>query len=159
VQSGVHEQRSAVDSDQAGTKRRIILGIADIKKSAPRFDGACWFGLSGELGLTGAHDISGCAIFGWEMPFTWYVTFEVHKRGTLLKRRSPRASKLFETEEQAKDFARAKFNEGLIVHAGTIIPHLPRRTIPSSNVPAWLDGQPEQDDQDDAQGSDGEEPG
>jgi hypothetical protein len=93
------------------------------------------------------------------MTYTWYVTFEVHKRGTMLKRRSPRATRTFETEEQAKKFARAKFNEGLIVHAGTINPHLPRRTIPSSDIPAWLDDQREKEEQDDAQGSDRKEPG
>ena len=45
------------------------------------------------------------------MPYTWYVTFELHRRGTLLRRRSPRATKTFETEREAKDFARAKFND------------------------------------------------
>ena len=93
------------------------------------------------------------------MTYTWYVTFQAHKRGTLLKRRSPRATKTFETEEEAKVFARAKFNEGLIVYAGTIIPYKPRRTIPSSDIPAWLDDEREQRDQDDAQGSDRKEPG
>ena len=92
------------------------------------------------------------------MAYTWYVTFEVHKRGTLLRRRSPRATRTFETEAEAKDFARAKFNEGLIVYAGTVIPHKPRRTIPSSDIPAWLDDQRKRRDQDDAQGSDGKEP-
>ena len=93
------------------------------------------------------------------MAYTCRVTFEVHKRGTLLRRRSPRATRTFETEAEAKDFARAKFNEGLIVYAGTVIPHKPRRTIPSSDIPAWLDDQRKRRDQDDAQGSDGKEPG
>jgi hypothetical protein len=93
------------------------------------------------------------------MPSTWYVTFEVHKRGTLLSRRSPRATKTFETEREAKDFARSKFNEGLIVHAGTINPHLPRRTVPSSDISSWLDDPREHEDQDDAPGPDGKEPG
>jgi hypothetical protein len=93
------------------------------------------------------------------MTYTWYVTFQVHKRGTLLKRRSPRATRTFETEEEAKDFARAKFNEGLIVYAGTIIPHRPRRAIPSSDIPAWLDAERERQHQDSARGSDRKEPG
>lgn len=92
------------------------------------------------------------------MTYTWYVTFEVHKRGTLLKRRSPRATRTFETEAEAREFARAKFNEGLIVHAGTIIPHKPGRTIPSSDIPAWLDDHREQQDQNSPQGSDRKEP-
>jgi hypothetical protein len=94
-----------------------------------------------------------------KMTCSWYVTFEVQKRGVSARRRSPRATKLFESEEQAKDFARAKFNEGLIVHAGTIIPHSPRRSIPSGDIPGWLDDEREEGDQDDAQGSNGEAPG
>lgn len=93
------------------------------------------------------------------MTYTWYVTFEVHKRGTMLKRRSPRATRTFETEAEAREFARAKFNEGLIVHAGTIIPHKPGRTIPSSDIADWLDGEREQQDRDDAQGADKKGPG
>jgi hypothetical protein len=89
------------------------------------------------------------------MTYSWYVTFEVQKRGLSTKRRSPRATRIFETEKEAKDFAREKFNEGLIVHAGTIIPHLPRRTIPSSDIPSWLGD--EHEDPGDAQRSDGQE--
>jgi hypothetical protein len=92
------------------------------------------------------------------MPYSWYVTFEVQKRGVLLRRRSPRATETFETEEQAREFARAKFNEGLMVHAGTVNPYLPRRTIPLSDIPGWLDNQL-QDDLTDARGSGREEPG
>jgi hypothetical protein len=73
------------------------------------------------------------------MKHTWYVTFEVPTDGTLSRRRHPRLTKTFETEAAAKDFARIKFHEGLIVTAGTIIPHLPRAAIPSVNIPAWLE--------------------
>ena len=80
------------------------------------------------------------------MPHIWFVTFEVPKRGVLPKRRSPRMTKTFENEAEAKSFAQAKFDEGLIVHAGTINPHLPRQLISSRNLVSWLrDGQ-EQDD-------------
>jgi hypothetical protein len=61
----------------------------------------------------------------------------------LPRRRSPRATRRFETEKQARDFARAKFNEGLTVYAGTINPHLPRQLIPSKSIPSWL-GQAEE---------------
>jgi hypothetical protein len=40
------------------------------------------------------------------------------------------------------DFARTKFDGGLIVTAGTINPHLPRRAIPSGEIPAWLESDP-----------------
>jgi hypothetical protein len=77
------------------------------------------------------------------MPHSWFVTFEVPKRGVLPKRRSPRMTKTFEDEEGAKSFARARFDEGLIVHAGTINPHSPRQLISSRNILSWLHDQPE----------------
>ena len=72
------------------------------------------------------------------MNHTWYVTFEVPKDGTLVRRRSPRSTKMFETEAEAKEFARGKYEDGLIVSAGTVNPSLPRRAIPSSDIPDWL---------------------
>jgi hypothetical protein len=79
------------------------------------------------------------------MNHTWYVTFEVPKSGTLVQRRNPRLTKTFQTEAEARDFARAKFDGGLIVTAGTINPHRPRRAIPSAEIPAWLDSDPAQE--------------
>jgi hypothetical protein len=73
------------------------------------------------------------------MNHVWYVTFEVPRSGTVVQRRNPRLTKTFETEAEAKEFARSKFEDGLIVTAGTIIPHLPRRAIPSEEIPAWLE--------------------
>lgn len=72
------------------------------------------------------------------MKHTWYVTYEVPADGTLLRRRHPRLTKMFVTEAEARDFARAKYNAGLIVTAGTILPHLPRALIPSEEIPCWL---------------------
>jgi hypothetical protein len=45
----------------------------------------------------------------------------------------------FETEAEAKGFARTKLNEGLVIYAGTINPHLPRRVIPSRGISFWLE--------------------
>jgi hypothetical protein len=70
---------------------------------------------------------------------TWYVTYEVPRSGASVKRRSPRSTRTFETEAEAKIFARGKFDEGLIVSAGTINPHTPRRAIASGSIPSWLD--------------------
>jgi hypothetical protein len=54
----------------------------------------------------------------------------------------------FKTEAEAKSFAHKKLNEGLVVHAGTINPHLPRRIIPSKGLPSWLEvGQEREYDQ------------
>jgi hypothetical protein len=88
------------------------------------------------------------------MNHTWYVTFEIPKSGTLVQRRNPRLTKTFQTEVEARDFARAKFGGGLIVTAGTINPHRPRRAIPSEEVPAWLESDPtlEPREREDAQG-------
>jgi hypothetical protein len=76
------------------------------------------------------------------MNHIWYVTFEVPRSGTLEKRRHPHLSRTFETEAEARDFARTKFHNGLIVTAGTINPHLPRRAIPSEEIPAWIESAP-----------------
>ena len=68
----------------------------------------------------------------------WYVTFEIRKRGLLHRReRSPRETRMFETEAEAKTFARAKLDEGLIVFAGTINPHSPKQLILSQDVTRW----------------------
>lgn len=81
------------------------------------------------IGLGQAH--------GWKMSPTWYVTLEVHKRGVLPKPRHPRLTTTFETEAEAKNFARAKLLEGLVVFAGTINPYLPRQLISSNRIAAW----------------------
>lgn len=73
---------------------------------------------------------------------TWYVTFE-RKRGILPKQRSPRETKTFATEAEAKAFTRVMVQEGLAIIAGTINPHLPKRLIPSSGIHSWLEDEPE----------------
>ena len=78
---------------------------------------------------------------------TWYVTFEVRKRSTLPKQRSPRETRTFATEAEAKAFVRAKLDEGLAVFAGTINPSVPRQLIPSARIQAWLAGEPSDTEQ------------
>jgi hypothetical protein len=56
----------------------------------------------------------------------------------LVRRRSYRSTITFDSETEAKNFARMKFQEGLIVTAGTIIPHAPRRAIASRSISPWL---------------------
>jgi hypothetical protein len=68
----------------------------------------------------------------------WYVTFEVRKRGILPKQRSPRETRTFLTEAEAKAFARSKLDEGLTVYAGTINPHTPKQLVPSSHIYTWI---------------------
>ncbi len=73
------------------------------------------------------------------MNHTWYVTFEVPRSGTLVQRRNPRLTKAFDTEAEARDFARTKFDGGLILSAGSLNPHLPKRAIPPVEILVWLE--------------------
>jgi uncharacterized membrane-anchored protein len=72
---------------------------------------------------------------------TWYVSFEL-ARG---QRRLARATETFPTEQEAKKFARAKLVDTLKVNAGTLNPHLPKRTIAPTQMLEWLE-EPDEDD-------------
>ena len=72
---------------------------------------------------------------------TWYVSFEL-PRG---KRKLTRATKTFRSELEAKKFARAKLAETLNVSAGTLNPHLPKRTIAAAQILEWLEEPDEAD--------------
>jgi hypothetical protein len=85
---------------------------------------------------------------------TWYVTFEIPWRGTAVRRRRSRSTQTFATETEARNFARAKFDEGLVMTAGTIIPHLPRRATASGSILSWLDEGQEQGSGDAAENTD-----
>jgi hypothetical protein len=68
---------------------------------------------------------------------TWYVSFE--SRDEVSGRRlQTRATETFRNEHDAKAHARAKLAEGSNVNAGTLNPHLPKRTITSRQVLDWL---------------------
>ena len=76
------------------------------------------------------------------MHISWYVTFETRKRGELSKKeRSPRETRTFATEAEAKRFAQQRFREGLVVFAGTINPQSPKQLILFPAIPDWLAGQ------------------
>jgi hypothetical protein len=70
---------------------------------------------------------------------TWYVTFEVPRTGKPPAWRRSRATVTFQNEFEAKEFARTKVAEGLNVSAGTINPHLPKRTIAPTGIHRWLE--------------------
>jgi hypothetical protein len=72
---------------------------------------------------------------------TWYVSFEL-PRG---KREHVRATETFHSEFEAKKFARAKLTETLNVSAGTLNPHLPKRTIAPTQMHEWLEEPDEAD--------------
>jgi len=66
---------------------------------------------------------------------TWYVAFE-RPRG---KRYHARATETFPNEREAKQFARAKLVDTPNVSAGTLNPHLPKRTIAPTLMLEWLE--------------------
>jgi len=72
---------------------------------------------------------------------TWYVSFEL-PRG---KRAHARATETFPSEREAKKFARAKLAHTQKVSAGTLNPHLPKRTIASAQMLEWLEEPDESD--------------
>jgi len=75
----------------------------------------------------------------------WFVTVELRKSGVLPRQRSPRETKTFATDAEAKIFARSKLDDGLAVFAGTINPYFPKRLVLSSQILAWLNEEQEDD--------------
>jgi hypothetical protein len=73
---------------------------------------------------------------------SWYVSFESQQGA---RRAHARATETFANEREAKKFARAKLAENEKVSAGTLNPHVPKRTIASTQMLAWLD-EPDEDD-------------
>jgi hypothetical protein len=71
----------------------------------------------------------------------WYVSVEAPSdwRPGSSRAPSPRQSKSFSTEAEAKLFARAMLSDGLKVMAGTMNPHLPRRVIVASEIERWIE--------------------
>jgi hypothetical protein len=66
---------------------------------------------------------------------TWYVSFELPPG----KRVSAWATETFPNEREAKKFARAKIVDTPNVTAGTLNPHLPKRTIAATQILEWLE--------------------
>ncbi len=66
---------------------------------------------------------------------TWYVSFQLPPG----KRAHARATETFPSEREAKKFARAKLVDTPNVSAGTLNPHLPKRTIAPAQMLEWLE--------------------
>jgi Myb-like DNA-binding domain len=66
----------------------------------------------------------------------WYVSFESKKQ--VGKRAHARATETFQNEQDAKAFARAKLADSSNISVGMLNPHLPKRTIASSQLLDWL---------------------
>ena len=67
---------------------------------------------------------------------TWDVSFEPRKLPG--KRGHYRATERSPNEFEAKKFAKAKLADTTNVSAGTLNPHLPKRTIASTQIVQWL---------------------
>jgi hypothetical protein len=68
---------------------------------------------------------------------TWYVSFEPKAR-LPGQRGLMRTTETFRNEQEAKAFANARLVDGLNINAGTLNPHLPKRTISSKQMSDWL---------------------
>jgi hypothetical protein len=66
----------------------------------------------------------------------WFVSYDVQREKKRLPSR--RATETFPNEQEAMKFARAKLAETVHVNAGTINPHLPKRTVASARMLEWL---------------------
>jgi hypothetical protein len=66
---------------------------------------------------------------------TWYVSFELPPG----KRNHARVAEKFPNEREAKNFARAKLVDTPNVSAGTLNPHMPKRTIAATQMLEWLE--------------------
>ena len=64
----------------------------------------------------------------------WYVSFEPKK-----PRAHARVTEIFPNEQEAKKFARARLVDTPNVSAGTLNPHLPKRTIAPAQMLEWLE--------------------
>jgi len=70
---------------------------------------------------------------------TWYVSFIAGEN--LSDDRAHRGTKTFAGEQDAKRFARARYDAGdRTLVAGTINPVTPKRVVSSAAIPDWLDG-------------------
>jgi hypothetical protein len=69
----------------------------------------------------------------------WYVSFEVPRAPTGEKRPYSRKTRTFQSEIEAKDFAKEKLQVSLNVNAGTLNPFLPKRVITSAQIYEWLE--------------------
>jgi hypothetical protein len=69
----------------------------------------------------------------------WYVSFEVPRAPTGEKRPYSRKTRTFQSEIDAKAFAKEKLQVSLNVNAGTLNPFLPKRVITSAQIYQWLE--------------------
>jgi hypothetical protein len=69
----------------------------------------------------------------------WYVSFEMPRAPTGEKRPYLRKTRTFQSEIEAKNFAREKLQDSPAVNAGTLNPFLPKQVITSAQIYEWLE--------------------
>jgi hypothetical protein len=69
---------------------------------------------------------------------TWYVSFFTDGDPRRSGRKYARATRAFRTEADAKAFAREIVENGWTATAGTLNPHLPKRTVSPDRVLDWI---------------------
>ena len=74
------------------------------------------------------------------MKDTWYVSIELPLRSPKPTRRPySRKTFTFQTEIDAKDFAKARLADTRNVSSGTLNPHTPKRVVSSAQILEWLE--------------------
>jgi hypothetical protein len=75
-------------------------------------------------------------------PNIWYVSYRsnIRPRREDGERQLARATHKFKTEAEAKQFAREIIEKGWSAIAGTLNPHMPKKTISSARILDWIAG-------------------
>ena len=72
----------------------------------------------------------------------WYVSYRsnIAPRRKDGERRPTRATRKFKAEAEAKQFAQEIIDKGWSAIAGTLNPHTPKKTVPSTRILDWIAG-------------------
>ncbi len=72
----------------------------------------------------------------------WYVSYRsnITPKCNDGKSRSARATRKFKDETQAKQFAEEMIKDGWSAIAGTLNPHMPKKTVASTQILDWIAG-------------------
>jgi hypothetical protein len=73
----------------------------------------------------------------------WYVSYRsnIAPKRENEERGCVRATRRFKTEAEAKQFAQEIIKKGWSAIAGTLNPHLPKKTVPSTKILGWIAGE------------------
>jgi len=74
--------------------------------------------------------------------YIWYVSYRsnIEPKHRDEEPRRVRATRRFKAEAEAKQFAQEIIKDGWSAIAGTLNPHVPKKTIPSTRILDWIAG-------------------